>query len=74
MVIKCDKVMAKHMLPDRPIRKVQMALISYDLALQGLKFFDEKDILIFEIGKKDESYVVREVLMQENERIVGFTS
>ncbi len=66
--------MAKHMLPDRPIRKVQMALISYDLALQGLKFFDEKDILIFEIGKKDESYVVREVLMQENERIVGFTS
>ena len=24
--------------------------------LQGLKFFDEKDILIFEIGKQDKSY------------------
>ncbi len=66
--------MAKHMLPDRPIRKVQMALFCNDLVLQGLKFFDEKDNLIFEIGKQDESYVVREVLLQENERIVGFES
>ena len=55
--IKCDKVLAKHMLPKRPIRKVQMALHdSNDFVLQGLKFFDEKDVLIFEIGKQDKSY------------------
>jgi hypothetical protein len=39
-----------------------------------LKFFDKKDILIFEIGKQDENYLVNEVLLQENERIVGFES
>ena len=67
--------MAKHTLPDKPIRKVQMAVYndSY-FSLQGLKFFDEKDNLIFEIGKQHESYLVKEVLLQENERIVGFES
>jgi hypothetical protein len=52
--IKCDKVMTKHMLPDKPIRKVQMAVTATAaFSLQGLKFFDEKDNLIFEIGKQD---------------------
>ncbi len=67
--------MTKHTLPDKPIRKVQMAVINNsNYYLQGLKFFDEKDNLIFEIGKKDKSYLVKEVLLQENERIVGFES
>ncbi len=67
--------MTKHLLPDKPIRKVQMAVYNNSsLCLQGLKFFDEKDNLIFEIGKQHESYLVKEVLLQENERIVGFES
>ncbi len=74
--IKCDKVMTKHMLPDKPIRKVQ--IVVYDdknyYPLQGLKLFDEKDNLIFEIGKQNWSYSVKEVLLQENERILGFES
>ncbi len=73
--IRDDKVMSKHTLPDKPIRKVQMAVLkNSDFCLQGLKFFDEKDNLIFEIGKQDKSYLVKEVLLQENERIVGFES
>ncbi len=52
--IKNDKVMTKHTLPDKPIRKVQMVVYNNsNFCLQGLKFFDEKDNLIFEIGKKD---------------------
>ena len=39
-----------------------------------MKFFDEKDNLIFEIGKQHKRYLVKEVLLQENERIVGFES
>mgnify|MGYP006973773610 CR=1 FL=1 len=63
------------MLPDKPIRKVQMAVAATAaFSLQGLKFFDEKDNLIFEIGKKDHRHLVKEVLLQENERIVGFES
>jgi hypothetical protein len=52
--------MAKHLVPDRKIRKVFMA-VSNDkyLALQGLKFFDEKDNLIFDIGKKDNRHFVK---------------
>ena len=61
--IKDDKVMTKHTLPDKPIRKVQMAVLNNGYYLQGLKFFDEKDNLIFEIGKKHESYLVKEVLL-----------
>ena len=62
--LKCDKVMTKHALPVRPIRKVQMAVYNDSgFPLQGLKFFDEKDNLIFEIGKKHESYLVKEVLL-----------
>ena len=52
--IKCDKVMAKHMLPNKPIRKVRMAVLNNsNFSLQGLEFFDEKGNLIFEIGKQD---------------------
>ena len=73
--LKCNHVLTKHMLPDKPIRKVQMVVYnSSNFYLQGLKFFDEKDNLIFEIGKQHESYLVKEVLLQENERIVGFES
>jgi hypothetical protein len=43
--------MVKHMLPDTLIRKVQMRFREdNDFNLQGLRFFDEKDALIFEIG------------------------
>ncbi len=67
--------MTKHTLPDKLIRKVLMAVYNDSgFPLQGLKFFDEKDNLIFEIGKKDERFLVKEVLLQENERIVGFES
>ncbi len=68
--------MTEHTLPDKPIRKVQMAVYNdgYNFPLQGLKFFDEKDNFIFEIGKQDERFLVKEVLLQENERIVGFES
>ena len=68
--------MTKHTLPDKPIRKVQMMVInnSNDFPLQGLKFFDEKNVLIYEIGKHDKSYLVKEVLLKEDERIVGFWS
>ena len=74
--IKDDKVMAKYTLPDKPIRKVQMAVINNEsyCSLQGLKFFDEKNVLIYEIGKHDKSYLVKEVLLKEDERIVGFWS
>jgi alpha-D-ribose 1-methylphosphonate 5-phosphate C-P lyase len=74
--IKCDKVMAKHTLPDKPIRKVQMMVYNEtdEPTLQGLKFFDEKNVLIYEIGKQHESYLVKEVLLKEDERIVGFWS
>ncbi len=40
--------------------------------LQGLKFFDEKNVLIFEIGKQDKDFLLKEILLQENERVVGF--
>ena len=68
--------MAKHTLPDKPIRKVQMMVHNNESysALQGLKFFDEKNVLIYEIGKHDKSYLVKEVLLKEDERIVGFWS
>ncbi len=67
--------MTKHTLPDKSIRKVQMAVFNdRDFCLQGLKFFDDKDNLIFEIGKQDKSYLVKEVLLQDDERIVGFES
>ena len=73
--IICDKVITEHTLPDKPIRKVQMAVHKdNNFSLQGLKFFDEKDNLIFEIGKQDKRFLVKEVLLQENERIVGFES
>ena len=73
--LKCNLVLTKHMLPDKTIRKVKMAVLNdSDFCLQGLKFFDEKDNLIFEIGKKDKSFLLKEVLLQENERIVGFES
>ena len=65
--------MTKHTLPDKPIRKVQMMVYNdSDYSLQGLKFFDEKNVLIYEIGKHDKSYLVKEVLLKEDERIVGF--
>ncbi len=68
--------MAKHTLPDKPIRKVQMMVRNHTgfYTLQGLKFFDEKNVLTYEIGKHDESYLVKEVLLKEDERIVGFWS
>ena len=66
--------MVKHTLPDKPIRKVQMMVYDNDFSLQGLKFFDEKNVLIYEIGKHDKSYLVKEVLLKEDERIVGFWS
>ena len=44
------------------------------LALQGLNFFDADDNLILEVGKQDPRFLVKEVLLQENERIVGFES
>ncbi len=67
--------MNEYTLPDKPIRKVQMVVYNNsDFCLQGLKFFDKKDNLIFEIGKQDVRYLVKEVLLQENERIVGFES
>ena len=66
--------MVKHMLPDTPIRKVQMRFREdSDNNLQGLRFFDEKDALIFEIGKH-ESNRMQEVLLAEDERIIGFIS
>jgi hypothetical protein len=66
--------MVKHMLPDTPIRKVQMRFYeNSDFNLQGLRFFDEKDALIFEIGKH-ESNRMQEVLLAEDERIIGFIS
>ena len=50
--IKNDYLMNKHTLPDKQIRKVQMAVYNdCNFFLQGLKFFDEKDNLIFETGK-----------------------
>ena len=46
--IKDNNVMTKHTLPEKPIRKVQMAgYNNSNFPLQGLKFFDEKDTLIF---------------------------
>ncbi len=68
--------MAKHTLPDIPIRKVQM-MVDNDTnyyTLQGLKFFDEKNVLIYEIGKNVKKYLVKEVFLKEDERIVGFWS
>ncbi len=62
------------MLPDTPIRKVQMRFYeSNDFNLQGLRFFDKKDALIFEIGK-NENNRMQEVLLAEDERIIGFIS
>ncbi len=68
--------MTKHNLPDKKIRKVQMVVHNDTdyFPLQGLKFFDEKNVLIYEIGKHDKSYLVNEVLLKEDERIVGFWS
>ena len=67
--------MTKHTLPDKPIRKVQMAVLNNGYyILKGLKFFDEKDNLFFEIGKQNKRSLVKEVLLRENERSVGFES
>ena len=66
--------MVKHMLPDTKIRKVQMRFFeNNDFNLQGLRFFDEKDVLIFEIGKHENNRM-QEVLLAEDERIIGFIS
>jgi len=43
--------MVKHILPDTQIRKVQMRFRDDgDNNLQGLRFFDEKDAMFFQIG------------------------
>ena len=66
--------MVKHMLPDTPIRKVQMRFSEdSNNTLQGLRFFDEKDAMFFEIGKHESSRM-QEVLLAEDERIIGFIS
>ena len=69
--------MVKYMLPDTPIRKVQMSFSKQsdysNAKLLGFRFFDEKDALIFEIGQQ-ERHFYEEVLLAEDERIVGFTS
>jgi hypothetical protein len=41
--------------------------------LQGLRFFDEKDALIFEIGRQESNWM-QEVALAEDERIIGFIS
>ena len=51
-------VMSKHMLPDIPIRKVEMRYANDgDQTLQGMRFFDEKNTMIFELGKFDSNKV-----------------
>ena len=42
--------------------------------LQGLRFFDDKDNLIYMVGKNDANFIVKEVMLEEGEQIVGFAS
>ena len=58
--LKCDVEMTKHMLPDTPIRKVEMGLMNNKYNnLQGMRFFDENNTMIFEIGKFEKSNKVK---------------
>ena len=72
--VKCDFVMTKHILPNN-ISKVQMVVYdNNDFPLQGLRFFDKTDNLICEIGKSDVGFLVKELKLEDSERIVGFAS
>ena len=66
--------MTNYMLPDTPIRKVEMTY-SYDnlFNLQSMRFFDEKNTMIFELGKF-KTTLVKVAEIAENECIIGFWS
>ena len=62
------------MLPDKPIRKVELRFRNDgDYNLQGIRFFDEKNTMIFELGKFD-SNMFKVTEIAEDERIIGFWS
>jgi len=67
--------MTKHMLPDKQICKIEMAMFNNgNFGLQGLRFYDNRDDLFYQVGKFDSNFLVKEVLLEEGEQIVGFAS
>ena len=66
--------MTKRMLPETPIRKVEMRYRNNNANnLEGLRLFDEKNTMIFELGKFD-SNMFKVTEIAEDERIIGFWS
>ena len=61
------------MLPVVPIQKVEMRYDDSNLNLQGMRFFDENNTMIFEIVKFD-SNKVKVVEIAEDECIIVFLS
>ncbi len=54
---------------DKKIKKVQ---IQHDAScIRGFKFFDKNQLLIFEIGEIKATNTVTEVVLEENEQIIG---
>jgi hypothetical protein len=57
------------MMPDD--KKNKMVQIYHNGYLRGLKFFDQNKLLIFEIGNTDSAWDVTEVVLKDNEQIIG---
>ena len=66
--------MTKRMLPETPIRKVEMRYRNNNANnLEGLRLFDEKNTMIFELGELG-GIKVKVAEIAEEERIIGFWS
>lgn len=66
---KSDSVMQDYMMPEtcRLTRKVEIYYSGY---LTGLKFFDENDLLLFQVGALSGQQT--QVLVGADEQIIGF--
>ncbi len=73
--LSCDSQMTKHLLPNTPIRKVVMTFFNdANFALKGLKLYGENGEALLDLGKENSNYKVKEFVLGEDERIVGFVS
>ncbi len=61
-----------HMMPAGCINKIRSVTIHYSNCIGGFSFFDKEGALLWKIGDTTDSYYkVENVLIEENERIVG---
>ena len=59
------------MMPQDAHKKIKKIQIYHGTHISGFKFFDKKQALIFEIGSTHLSLSVTEVVLENNEQIIG---